>query len=203
MNGECRGGSPARYESCTMSRFARHDWKITQLPPAPIRRFTVDEYHRMIQAGVLTEDDPVELLDGWIVLKFPSAPPHDVTIDLVADALRSRIPDGWRVRIRSPITTLDSELEPDLTVVRGPVRRYLGEHPTPQDVALVVEVSGSSLQYDREVKGPAYARAGITAYWIANLIDARIDVYSDPTNGANAGHKQYAVPVTVPLVIAS
>ena len=74
-------------------------------PSGPQRRFTVDEYHRMIRAGVLAEDDPVELLEGWILLKMPRDPTHDATVDRTAEALRTRLGTGWRVRVQSAITT--------------------------------------------------------------------------------------------------
>src|SRR5205814_6424888 len=86
-------------------------------PPFPVRRITVDEYHRMIQAGILTENDPVELLDGWITPKMPQNLPHQVTIELVPEVLRSALPAGWRVRAQLPITTPDSEPEPDFAIV--------------------------------------------------------------------------------------
>src|SRR5438128_3370052 len=98
-------------------------------PPFPVRRFTVDEYHRMIQAGVLTENDRVELLEGWIVPKMPHNPPHDGTISLVLRRLCTSLPDDWIVRAQSAITLPDSETEPDLAVVRGPESRYLSRHP--------------------------------------------------------------------------
>src|SRR4051812_40189587 len=94
-------------------------------PPAgPLRRFTVDEYHRMIRTGILTEDDPVELLEGWIVLKMPHNPPHDATVDQSREVLQAALPAGWRVRVQSAITLSDSEPEPDLVVVPGPAARY-------------------------------------------------------------------------------
>jgi Uma2 family endonuclease len=185
-----------------MTTLARPNWNVTQLPPAPVRRFSVDEYHRMIQTHVLKENDPVELLEGWIVLKMPRTPPHDVLIDLAADAIRPVLPPEWRLRIQSAITTDDSEPEPDLAVVRGPARRYLLQHPTPAEVAILMEVSASSLDYDRDVKGPIYARAGIAVYWIINLVDARIEVYSDPLAGAYGRREDFSDPATVPIVIA-
>jgi Uma2 family endonuclease len=101
------------------------------MSPYPLRRFTVDEYHQLIQAGILTENDPVELLEGWIVPKMPHNPPHDGTIELVEEVLRNRLPTGWRIRIHSAITTADSEPEPDLAIVRGTARSYLNHHPDP------------------------------------------------------------------------
>src|SRR5207249_5993402 len=117
-------------------------------PPFPVRRFTVDEYHQMIQTGILQEDDPVELLDGWIVSKMPRNPPHDATIDIAQEVFRSVLPAGWRLRVQSAITTDSSEPEPDLAIVRGPAERYLSNHPKPPDIAVVIEVADSSLAQD-------------------------------------------------------
>lgn len=185
-----------------MTTLTRPNWNVMQLPPAPVRRFTVDEYHRMIQTRVLTEDDPVELLEGWIVLKMPRTPPHDVVISLADDAIRPLLSPEWKMRIQSAITTDDSEPEPDLAVVRGPARRYLAQHPSPAEVALLIEVSASTLDYDRDVKGPIYARSGIVVYWIINLVDARIEVYSDLVAGAYQQREEFTEPMAIPIIIA-
>jgi Uma2 family endonuclease len=156
-------------------------------PPALfLRRFSVEEYHRMIQAGVFAHDDRFELLEGWIVAKMSRNPPHDVALDKSQDAIRQRLPNGWRLRIQSAITTADSEPEPDLAVVRGPAERYMSAHPMAPDIALVVEVAESSLSEDRTDKARIYARAGIGDYWIVNLIDSVIEVYADPTGDVPA-----------------
>ncbi len=150
-------------------------------PPFPVRRFTVDEYHRMIQSGILTEDDRVELLEGWIVPKMPHNPPHDSVLDQVQEALLKALPQGWRVRVQSAITTADSEPEPDIVVAPGPASRYRTRHPGPADIVLLVEVADSTLANDRGMKAQLYARAGIVVYWIVNLVDAQVEVYTDPT----------------------
>src|SRR5947209_7411074 len=94
------------------------------VPPVPVRRFTVDEYHHMIDAGFFAHDERFELLEGWIVPKMTRHPPHDVAIDLAQDMIRPLLPADWRMRIQSAITTQDSEPEPDIAVVRGSARRY-------------------------------------------------------------------------------
>jgi hypothetical protein len=170
-----------------------------------MRPFTVDEYHRMIQAGILTEDDPVELLEGWIALKMPRNPPHDITLQLGEEALRPRLPAGWCVRVQCAITTADSEPEPDIVVASGPIRRYVNHHPTPQEIALLIEASDTTLTRDRQDKGRLYARAGIVCYWIINLVDRQVEVYTDPTGpGPSPSYRQrqiYGVGDSVPLVI--
>jgi Uma2 family endonuclease len=163
---------------------------VTKSPPAPVavpqaswllRRFSVAEYQKMIQANVLTEDDALELLEGWVVYKMPRNPIHDGTISKCDVRLRTILPSGWLVRLQSAITTTDSEPEPDLVLARGGPDDYMVRHPGAGDVGLVVEVADSSLSRDRDAKGPIYARAGIPTYWIINLVDRLVEVYTDPS----------------------
>lgn len=170
-----------------------------------IWRFSVDQYHAMIRTGILTEDDPVELLEGWLVTKMPKNPPHSVVTQLTREALARILPSGWYVDAQEPITTADSEPEPDVVVVRGDRRQYLDRHPGPQDVALVVEVADSTLQRDRSLKKRLYAAAGIPVYWIINLLNGQIEVYTDPSGpGEQPDYRQqqnYGPADTVPVVI--
>jgi hypothetical protein len=174
-------------------------------PPFPVRRFTVDEYHRMLQAGCLSEDDPVELLEGWIAAKMPRNPSHDSALSLVLHALETRVPAGWFVRAQSAITTGDSEPEPDFAMVRGTLRSYKQRHPVPGDIALVIEVSDASLSHDRAVKGRLYARAAIPVYWVINLVDSQVEVFhqpSGPTASPQFGRcTTYAQGQAVPLLV--
>ena len=175
-------------------------------PPFPVHRLTVDQYHRIIQAEILTENDRVELLDGWIVPKMPHNPTHDGAIDKSHDAILDVLPAGWRIRTQEAITTPDSEPEPDLAVVPKPADRFVRRHPTPADIGLLVEISDSTLDFDRNSKGPSYARAGIVIYWIVNLVDRRVEVYTDPTGPDAAPHfrtrQDYAANARVPVFIA-
>jgi Uma2 family endonuclease len=138
----------------------------------------------MIELGILTEDDDVELLNGWIVRKMPRNPPNDTALMLLQEALRAILPSDWVFRSQSAVTTSESEPEPDGAVVRGPIRRYADHHPRPDETALVVEVADSSLGRDRNEKGPIYARDGIPVYWIVNIPDACIEVYTALTGPA-------------------
>lgn len=176
------------------------------LPPSlPVYRFTVDEYHRLIQTGFLTEDSNVELLEGLLVPKMSRNPPRDIALELADEAIRPRLPAGWRIRNQSAVTTTDSEPEPDLSVVRGDARSRRGRHPRASEVGLLVEVSDTTLTRDREDKGRLYARAEIGCYWIVNLIDRHIEVYSDPTGPTEAPtyrqRQVYRVGDVVPLVL--
>jgi len=145
------------------------------------RRFSVAEYHKLIEIGVLTENDSLELLDGYLVEKMPHDPIHDGTIQLVEYALRRLLPVGWCLRIQSAITLALSEPEPDLSVARGDRRTYLTRHPGPADFGIVVEVSNTSLDSDRDDKIPIYARDNIPVYWIVNLVDRQIEVHEQPS----------------------
>lgn len=167
-----------------------------------MRRFTVEEYHRAIEADVFGADARVELLEGWIVYKMTHNPLHDSTVDRIQEILRDRISREWRVRVQSAITTGDSEPEPDITIARGPASRYAKRHPGAKDIALIVEVADSSIDRDRNDEGPLYARAGISVYWIVNLGESVIEVYSKTGRAKRYGHLQrYGIEDSVPLVI--
>lgn len=175
------------------------------VPQDLIWRLSVDQYHAMIQAGILTDDDPVELLEGWLVFKMPKNPAHRATTRLVRTALDNVLPVGWYTDSQEPITLPDSEPEPDVVVVRGDTRQYLDRHPGPPDVALVIEVADTTLQRDRTSKKRAYARAGIPVYWIVNLGNEQIEVYTQPLGEAEQAdytqHQDYERLTMVPVVI--
>lgn len=151
------------------------------LPIMPVARLSVQQYHDMIRAGILSDDDRVELLEGWLVTQMSKNPPHSVATELAREALAKLLAQGWTIRTQEPITTQESEPEPDLAVARGERRTYSTRHPTPAEVALVIEVADTTLQRDRTDKKRIYARAGIAIYWIINLVNRQIEVYGDPT----------------------
>jgi Uma2 family endonuclease len=179
--------------------------KSLVVPNDPIYRLSVAQYHDMIQSGILTDHDPVELLEGWLVTKIRKSPHHSLATQLTRDALAEIIPQGWHINVQEPITTEDSEPEPDVLVVRGNRRDYAERHPYPADVALVVEVADATLHRDRTLKQRVYAGAGIAIYWIINLQESQVEVYADPTGaGENARYGQrtiYKAPDRVPVVI--
>jgi Uma2 family endonuclease len=152
--------------------------------PADIYRITVDQYDRMVESGALGEDDPIELLNGILVRKMPKNPQHSTASDLCRRAIERVMPPGWHVRKEDPVRIPDyDEPEPDLAMARGDVGDFSSRHPTPGDLALIVEVAESSLVRDRTEKRDIYARAGIPLYWIINLVDRRLEVYSNPSGG--------------------
>jgi len=149
------------------------------------RRWTRKEYDRLIEIGFFDEDEPVELVGGQLIVAEPKGTGHSVALQLAAEALRRAFGAGWTVRVQDPIAPDDeSEPEPDLAVVPGSPREYLATHPSRP--ALVLEVSDSSLAFDRRDKGSLYARAQILDYWIVNLVDRVLEVYRDPVLSADA-----------------
>ena len=162
-----------------------------QIPPYPIWKFSVADYHRLIDIGVLDENDRVELLEGWLVPKMSHGPLHDIAVELANERIRKALPNGWRLRVQSAITTGDSEPEPDLAIVRGDVRLVPRRHPLPTEIGLLIEVADTTLQNDRLRKTEIYGRAGILKYWIVNLQDRQVECYSQPTGPIpNPGYGQ-------------
>ena len=153
---------------------------VAAIPNDLILRLSIEQYHAIIQAGILTDDDYVELLEGWLVVKMPKNPPHRATTRLVRTALENILPAGWYVDSQEPITLSNSEPEPDIVVVRGDTRQYLDRHPGAEDIALIIEVSDTTVHRDRTVKKQIYARAGIAIYWIVNLLEGLVQMYSQP-----------------------
>lgn len=176
------------------------------VPPEPTYRLSVEQYHQMIRAGILTEGDPVELLEGWLVQKMGKNRPHSVATRRLRKALEGIIPAGWMVDSQEPVTTDTSEPEPDGLVARASTEDDIDRQPGPQDVALVAEVAESTLQRDRGWKKRIYARAGIPVYWIVNLVDRQIEVYTEPTGPAEQPdyrrRQDYGPTNQVPVVIA-
>ena len=148
---------------------------------AGFRRFSVSEYHRLIEIGILTEDDNLELLEGYLVHKMSRNPPHDAAIQKGTKKWLRLLPSGWDIRVQCAITLTDSEPEPDFAIVRGDETTYAARHPGPADIGLVIEVAESTLPGDRDDKGRIYARAGIACYWIVNLIDRQVEVHTSPS----------------------
>ncbi len=151
------------------------------IPSTPVWRFSLDQYHAMIDCGILQSGDPVEFLDGVLVPKMTRNPPHRIALAHLRDLLQSMVGGDWHIESQEAITLEASEPEPDIAVVRGRVDDYPDRHPGPADIALVAEVSDSTLASDQTLKKRIYAQATIIEYWIVNLVERQIEVYSDPT----------------------
>lgn len=149
------------------------------------RRWTVDEYHRMISAGILTPHDRVELLDGRIIEMVPQEPPHaSTTSSFGNDFVLLFAGKAW-VRQQLPITIApNSEPEPDIAIVKLNDRRYRDRHPVPEEIFLLIEVADSSLTYDRDRKAQVYAKANIPEYWIIDVNQRQVLVFREPQGDA-------------------
>jgi Uma2 family endonuclease len=178
---------------------------VTYGRDASVARFSVADYQKMIEVGILTSDDKVELLENYVVLKMPRNPLHDGTIQVITEALAPAVPSGWRLRVQLTVVLTDSQPEPDFAVVRGDARTYLARHPGPADVGLIIEVADSSLLRDQRDKTRIYARGGIPCYWIVNLLDQRIEVYTQPSGPTRiptyGAFQTYQVGDAIPLVV--
>jgi Uma2 family endonuclease len=159
----------------------------------------------MIEAGVLTDDDPVELLEGILVFKMPKKPAHRLALRKISKAIEKLLPEGWFIQLQEPITLSDGEPEPDASIVRGADEDFAARHPGPNDVALVIEVADTTLARDRGIKLRSYANAGIQMYWIVDLVGRCVEVYTSPN--PNASTPAYAPPsrydekTSVPLML--
>lgn len=168
----------------------------------PLYRFTVEQYDRMVEHGILTANDRVELLKGWVVVKMPQNPPHNSTKTRVNRRLLRVLPDNWLLQVQGPVTLRpDGEPEPDFAVVRGPEELYAKRHPAPKDIALLIEIGDSSLLDDRRWKAELYAAARIPEYWIINLVDKQVEVNTAPRGGQYRKRKVYSLAESVPLVL--
>ncbi len=156
------------------------DRRLTRLAARePAHRLSVDEYHRMLEAGILDEDDRVELLEGVIVRMSPRSPPHAHVIQRLTRHLNRTLGDEYVVLPQLPLTLGDfSEPEPDLAVVRAEDAASAEEHP--RTACLVIEVAKATLRKDRQLKAGLYARFAIPEYWIFNMKERCVEVHRDP-----------------------
>jgi Uma2 family endonuclease len=151
-----------------------------QLRGTDLVRLSVKQYHDLARAGIL-QDNQVELLEGLLVRKMTKNRAHSLSTRKARGLLEAVIPAGAYVDSQEPITTLESEPEPDGIVVKGRPEDYPDRHPSPNEVLIVIEVADASLPRDRGWKLKIYARAAIAVYWIINLVERHVEVYSGPT----------------------
>jgi Uma2 family endonuclease len=145
-----------------------------------IRPLTIDEYHRMIETGIVNQGERVELLSGQIFKMAAKGTRHTVATRNLFKQLLNLIGRA-DVQSQDPITLPNNtEPEPDLVIARLREDNYIDSHPTPANIILVVEVADSTLNFDRNTKAPLYAAAGISEYWIVNLVDNRLERYHQP-----------------------
>lgn len=166
------------------------DPALTTTAPPKQRRFTVEEYHQMGAAGILSEDDPVELLEGHIYVMSPIGSQHAACVRRLTRLFVQRADPQALVSTQNPIfLTPESEPEPDVALLSPREDDYATRHPRPDEVLLVIKVADSSRSLDRTVKLPLYARAGIPEVWIIALDNDRADVYREPEGDQYSSHE--------------
>jgi Uma2 family endonuclease len=147
------------------------------------RQFTHEDVLRMLEAGILSEDEPLELIDGELIIMSPQGPRHRMLVVAIHQLLERTYGPGHHVQDHSPILASHNSMpEPDVAVIRGEVRQFTQHLPAGSDVVLAVEISDTTLAQDR-AKASVYARADIPEYWIVNLQDRQLERYSHPVDG--------------------
>ncbi len=150
--------------------------------PANLKYWTVQEYHRMSDLGILDPSQRTELIAGQIVLMTSKGTPHVITLQLLATNIQAQLGTTALIRTQDPIR-LDnfSEPEPDLAIVKGSILDYAQAHPGAEDIYLVIEVADSTLKQDCEVKDKLYARSSIVEYWVIDIKNRQVQIFRDPT----------------------
>lgn len=177
---------------------------MTALPAFSRRRFTVQQYERMVEAGVIGPEERVELLDGEVVEMPPIGPPHASRVDRANTHLGRALGSGVIIRVQSPLHLSDLSMpEPDITVLRHRDDFYAVRHPEVDDVLLLVEVGDTSARFDRDVKLPLYAAASVVEVWLLDVGAPAISIFRDPSpNGyrslATAHHGHVLHPAALP-----
>ncbi len=171
------------------------------MPSSPYR-LTLEQYERMVDEGILNSHDRVHLIDGILVEKMVQNDPHCTADDLCGVALERLIPPGWYIRAAKPIRLpgQKSKPEPDRCVVRGTILDYSERTPGPADIGMVVEIADSSLYDDRALAG-IYGSAGIPVYWLVNLVNRQVEVYTDPGPEGYRARQDYHSGDAIPVVI--
>ncbi|WP_353482668.1 Uma2 family endonuclease [Haliscomenobacter sp.] len=147
--------------------------------------FTVDDYYKMAEVGILAPEDRVELIHGEIIKMSPIKSFHSSMVDHLHEMLLLLLHGKAIIKGQNPIRIDDySEPEPDLTIAKFQAHKYRHQHPRPEDVHFLIEVADTTLQKDRKIKLPLYAEAGIPEVWIVNLKNNSVEVYTNPLDGA-------------------
>ncbi len=146
----------------------------------PRFRLTVEGYRQMAEAGILGEDDRVELIEGELIQMPPIGAKHAEVVDYINDVFSHQAGDDKRTRVQNPVQLGDyGEVYPDIAILRK--RRYFDAHPGPGDVFLIIEVSDSTLTYDRDLKVPLYAAHSIPEVWLINVAERCIEIFRQPS----------------------
>ena len=156
--------------------------EVRELAAMPYHRWSVEEYHQMARSGLLGETDRVELIEGELIDMAPIGSKHAFFVDRLAELLSSGPQAGYMVRVQNPVVLGErNEPQPDIALVRRV--NYIDRHPCPADILLIVEVSDTTLEYDRDVKLALYARHDIPEVWLLNVKAGELTVFREPAEG--------------------
>jgi Uma2 family endonuclease len=170
--------------------------------PGSLYRMTLEQYESLIASGFFAKQDDVHLINGYVVNRMAESPLHGAVLEAVRIAIGAILLATWHTRSQSGlrVPAQVSIPRPDLAVVRGDWRDYSGRYPDPADVALVAEVSVSSLDKDREL-ADSYGKAGIPVYWLVNVDDGQVEVYSNPGPSGYQSHEVLAPGHVLSVVV--
>jgi Uma2 family endonuclease len=171
----------------------------TAAPAIKLKYWTVQEYHRMAELGILAVSERTELIAGQITIMVAKGTPHVLTLRILTNEIEALLSNQpVFISTQDPIyIDNSSEPEPDLAIVRGTAFDYVDQHPQPKDICLIVEVADSTLKYDCEVKDKIYAKANITDYWVIDIPHRQVHIFRDPTPTGYTSHLILTEPQTV------
>jgi Uma2 family endonuclease len=174
----------------------------TAAPAIKLKYWTVQEYHRMAELGILDASERTELIAGQITLMVAKGTPHVLTLRILTNEIEALLGNQpVFISTQDPIhIDNSSEPEPDLAIVRGTAFDYVDQHPQPKDICLIVEVADSTLKYDCEVKDKIYAKANITDYWVIDIPHRQVHIFRDPTPTGYTSHLILTEPQTVSML---
>ncbi|HMS42065.1 MAG TPA: Uma2 family endonuclease [Pyrinomonadaceae bacterium] len=158
--------------------------ELEKLPRIVPKRFRVEDFRRMTEAGILPEESGWEIIDGYLIDKMSIGSKHASIVRRLSKLLERKFGDTTQISGQNPVYLDEfNEPEPDIALLKPRDDFYEESHPTPKDVLLLIEVSNSTIEFDRDIKKTLYAEAGIVEYWIVNLPDETVEVYSQLKNG--------------------
>jgi len=166
----------------------------------PLAQINTDTYHAMVSAGIFSEDDKIELINGYLIKKMSIGSKHGSTVTRLARLLIKQLDDQAVVTIQNPITINEfSEPEPDVVVAKPQDDFYADGHPTPKDILLLIEVADTSLAFDRNAKIPLYAAADVPEAWLVDLIANEITVFRKPEGAVYRESEVFKSGQSIPL----
>lgn len=165
------------------------------------RLWTVEEYHHMVEVGIISPDERVELIEGEVISMAAKKPPHVIVTELISEYLRELCREVAYIRTQDPVFLNDcSEPEPDIAVVMPPLRRYLDHHPNTEEIFLIIEVADATMKLDTTKKAAAYASSKIADYWVVDAPARQVHVFREPVAGTYTQKSMWGENCTIKLL---